>query len=55
LCRYGARPAFAHQRLAWTADGQAGGKHRRPKMLEASRRPVRAIATGALLVSWRVW
>ena len=22
LCRYGARPAFAHDRLAWTADGK---------------------------------
>jgi hypothetical protein len=22
LCRYGTRPAFAHERLAWTADGQ---------------------------------
>jgi hypothetical protein len=20
LCRYGTRPAFAHERLAWTAD-----------------------------------
>jgi hypothetical protein len=22
LCRYGARPAFAHERLTWTTEGQ---------------------------------
>jgi len=30
LCRYGARPAFAHQRLAWTADGQIAYRLKRP-------------------------
>ena len=30
LCRYGARPAFAHERLAWTADGQIAYRLKRP-------------------------
>jgi len=30
LCRYGARPAFAHERLAWTADGQISYRLKRP-------------------------
>jgi hypothetical protein len=30
LCRYGARPAFAHERLAWTADGRIAYKLKRP-------------------------
>jgi hypothetical protein len=30
LCHYGARPAFAHERLAWTADGQIGYRLNRP-------------------------
>ena len=30
LCRYGARPAFAHDRLAWTADGRIAYRLKRP-------------------------
>lgn len=30
LCRYGARPAFAQERLAWTADGRIAYKLKRP-------------------------
>jgi hypothetical protein len=30
LCRYGARPAFAHDRLAWTADGRISYQLKRP-------------------------
>jgi len=30
LCRYGARPAFAHDRLAWTADGRISYRLKRP-------------------------
>jgi hypothetical protein len=30
LCRYGARPAFAHERLAWTAEGQIAYRLKRP-------------------------
>jgi hypothetical protein len=30
LCRYGARPAFAHERLAWTAEGQIVYRLKRP-------------------------
>jgi hypothetical protein len=30
LCRYGTRPAFAHERLAWTADGQIAYRLKRP-------------------------
>jgi len=30
LCRYGARPAFAQDRLAWTADGRIAYKLKRP-------------------------
>ena len=30
LCRYGARPAFAHDRLAWTTDGRVSYKLKRP-------------------------
>jgi hypothetical protein len=30
LCRYGARPAFAQERLAWTADGRVAYKLKRP-------------------------
>jgi Putative transposase len=30
LCRYGTRPAFAHDRLAWTADGQIAYRLKRP-------------------------
>ena len=30
LCRYGARPAFAQERLAWTADGRISYKLERP-------------------------
>ena len=30
LCRYGARPAFAHERLAWTADGRISYQLKRP-------------------------
>jgi hypothetical protein len=30
LCRYGARPAFAHERLAWTAEGQIAYRRKRP-------------------------
>jgi hypothetical protein len=30
LCRYGARPAFAHDRLAWTADGRVSYQLKRP-------------------------
>ena len=30
LCRYGARPAFAHERLAWTAEGQITYRLKRP-------------------------
>ncbi|MCX5748140.1 MAG: transposase, partial [Proteobacteria bacterium] len=29
-CRYGARPAFAHERLAWTADGRISYQLKRP-------------------------
>ena len=30
LCRYGTRPAIAHDRLAWTADGQIAYRLKRP-------------------------
>jgi hypothetical protein len=30
LCRYGARPAFAHERLAWTRDGRISYQLKRP-------------------------
>ena len=30
LCRYGRRPAFAHDRLAWTTDGQIAYRLKRP-------------------------
>jgi hypothetical protein len=30
LCRYGARPAFAHDRLAWTTDGRISYQLKRP-------------------------
>jgi hypothetical protein len=30
LCRYGTRPAFAHERMAWTADGQIAYRLKRP-------------------------
>lgn len=30
LCRSGARPAFAHDRLAWTADGRISYRLKRP-------------------------
>src|SRR5258705_13085280 len=30
LCRYGTRPAFAHDRLAWTAAGQIAYRLKRP-------------------------
>ena len=30
LCRYGARPAFAQERLAWTADGRIAYRLKRP-------------------------
>ncbi len=30
LCRYGARPAFAQDQLAWTADGRISYKLKRP-------------------------
>jgi hypothetical protein len=30
LCRYGARPAFAHDRLAWTSDGRISYQLKRP-------------------------
>ena len=30
LCRYGARPAFALERLAWTDDGRISYKLKRP-------------------------
>jgi hypothetical protein len=30
LCRYGARPAFAHDRLTWTADGRISYQLKRP-------------------------
>jgi len=30
LCRYGARPAFALERLAWTADGRISYNSRTP-------------------------
>jgi len=30
LCRYGARPAFAHERLAWTAEGRISYQLKRP-------------------------
>ena len=30
LCRYGARPAFAHERLAWTEDGRIAYRLKRP-------------------------
>ena len=30
LCRYGTRPVFAHDRLAWTADGQIAYRLKRP-------------------------
>ena len=30
LCRYGARPAFAHKRLAWTAEGRISYQLKRP-------------------------
>ena len=30
LCRYGARPAFAQDRLAWTADGRVSYRLKRP-------------------------
>ena len=30
LCRYGTRPAFAQERLAWTADGQIAYRLKRP-------------------------
>ena len=28
--RYGTRPAFAHERMAWTADGQIAYRLKRP-------------------------
>jgi hypothetical protein len=30
MCRYGTRPAFAQERLAWTADGQIAYRLKRP-------------------------
>jgi hypothetical protein len=30
LCRYGARPALAHDRLAWTTEGRVSYKLKRP-------------------------
>jgi hypothetical protein len=30
LCRYGARPAFAQDRLAWTSDGRISYRLKRP-------------------------
>ena len=30
MCRYGTRPAFAHERLAWSADGQIAYRLKRP-------------------------
>ena len=30
LCRYGARPAFAHERLAWADDGRIAYQLKRP-------------------------
>ena len=41
LCRYGARPAFAQDRLAWTGDGRVAYPLKRPW----ARRPHRARAT----------
>ncbi|HEX2690845.1 MAG TPA: transposase [Kofleriaceae bacterium] len=35
LARYGARPAFAHDRLTWTSDGRVSYKLKRPRRVFA--------------------